>query len=350
MKIQNLTFKDVADFVNGKAFKPSEWSNKGTPIIRIQNLNDSSKPYNYYDGDIENRYIIEKGDLLISWSASIGVYIWNREKAVLNQHIFKVNVNNEIIDKYYFFYLVKTKLNEMVTRVHGSTMKHITKSTFDKIKISIPSLETQKHIVSILEKAEKLKEKRKITNEDTNKIIQSVFYEMFGDPVKNEKGFPIEILNDICDVRDGTHDSPKYKSEGIPLVTSKNVKDGFIDFSSAKLISKEDYESINKRSAVHDGDIIMPMIGTIGNPLIIKKDGDFAIKNVALIKFTKTNVSNIFIQTLLSSKYFEHITTNSKRGGTQKFIALKDIRNIKIPLPPIKLQNQFAEIVQKIEL
>ena len=93
----------------------------------------------------------------------------------------------------------------------------------------------------------------------------------------------------------------------------------------------------------------MPMIGTIGNPIIVKKEREFAIKNVALIKFNKTNISNIYINVLLKSPYFYYITKKSNRGGTQKFIALKDIRNLPIPVPPNNLQLKFAEIVKKIE-
>lgn len=91
-------------------------------------------------------------------------------------------------------------------------------------------------------------------------------------------------LSDIYDVRDGTHDSPKYISEGYPLVTSKNLKNNSIDLSNVKYITQEDYNSINKRSKVEIGDILFAMIGTIGNPVLIKEPPNYAIKNVALFK------------------------------------------------------------------
>ena len=91
-------------------------------------------------------------------------------------------------------------------------------------------------------------------------------------------------LGEVCDVRDGTHDSPKYFSKGFPLMTSKNFSKGFEDFSDVKFISKSDFDEINKRSKVDVGDIVMPMIGTIGSPVIIRSKRPFAIKNVALIK------------------------------------------------------------------
>ena len=158
------------------------------------------------------------------------------------------------------------------------------------------------------------------------------------------------LLCDVCDVRDGTHDSPKYFTEGYPLITSKNVSGGKIDFSDCNLICEEDYNKINQRSKVDVGDILMPMIGTVGKPVIVDSQKKFAIKNVALIKFRENSaVVNSFIKVLLESDYFDREVINKVRGGTQKFISLGDIRKLNICLPPIKLQNQFAAFVNEID-
>ena len=175
------------------------------------------------------------------------------------------------------------------------------------------------------------------------------FVEMF----ENEN-YPKEELGKLCDVRDGTHDSPKYleKSE-YKFITSKNIINSEIDFSEVKYISKQDYDKFNTRSKVNYGDILMPMIGTIGKPMIVNipdDEIDFAIKNVALIKFLdNSQVTNIYIKNLFDSDYFENAILQNKRGGTQKFIALSDIRKMQIEVPPIELQNQFADIVKRID-
>lgn len=155
-------------------------------------------------------------------------------------------------------------------------------------------------------------------------------------------------FGDVCDVRDGTHDSPKYIDHGYPLVTSKNLTNGYIDITDVNYISKDDYNKIIVRSGVDNGDIIMPMIGTIGNPVVVHKTFDFAIKNVALIKFISNNVLNKYIFYILSSSIFKRYIEIENRGGTQKFISLGNIRNFMIPLPPLEAQKQISKTLDTV--
>ena len=178
-------------------------------------------------------------------------------------------------------------------------------------------------------------------------MFKSQFIELFGDLKSNSKGWKFVSLESVCDVRDGTHASPKASKSGYPLLTSKNFTNGYVDFKDSYLISEEDFRSINYRSKVDEGDIVMPMIGTIGCPVIVDTDVPFAIKNVALLKFNKATVSNIFIQKILESDYFKKVVTERNRGNTQKFIALADIRKFAVPVVDERLQEQFADFVRQ---
>ena len=153
-------------------------------------------------------------------------------------------------------------------------------------------------------------------------------------------------LGEITDVRDGTHASPKFYNDGFPLVTSKNLKNGRINFSGCSLISKDDYEEINKRSKVELGDILFGMIGTIGNPVIVDSTG-FAIKNVALIKLSQS-INNKFIYHLLTSNVFVSYIARTNVGGTQKFIALNQIRDFDFLAPNIEEQEYIVNILDAI--
>lgn len=152
-------------------------------------------------------------------------------------------------------------------------------------------------------------------------------------------------LSEVVDVRDGTHDSPKQIDSGIPLITSKNLKNGKIDLSEITYISVDDHINISKRSKVDKGDIIFAMIGTIGNPVIIDLDYEFSIKNVALLKFNKTQISNVLIKNLIDSNIIKNQFAQKRAGGVQKFVSLGLIRNIEIPIPPLPEQQRIAEIL-----
>lgn len=155
------------------------------------------------------------------------------------------------------------------------------------------------------------------------------------------------ILGKVSDIRDGTHDSPTYIKEGYPLITSKNLKNGRLDFSDINYISKDDFESINKRSKVDIGDIIFGMIGTIGNPVLLEHEG-FAIKNVALIK-QKNDLINSFLIHYLQSNFFKNQVRLLNVGNTQKFLALSQIRSIKVIKPSLEEQTKIATFLSAVD-
>ena len=215
-------------------------------------------------------------------------------------------------------------------------------SDISDFKIPLPPLAEQQRIAAILDKAAEIKSKREQTIAKLDELAQSAFEEV----VSGSQA--IEALGELCDVRDGTHDSPKYVAEGFPLITSKNIVDGKIDTSTANLISEEDYVEICKRSKVGHGDILMPMIGTIGNPVIVKELAPkFAIKNVALIKFKSNSPSNVYINAFLKSRHFYQYVSKLSRGGTQKFLGLGDIRKLPIPMLAKESEVEFSARLQR---
>lgn len=176
---------DVATYINGFAFKPDDWSSKGIPIIRIQNLTDSSRDFNYCNReDIPHKFYVNEGDILISWSATLGVFEWSKGKALLNQHIFKVVFNKIDINKQYFKYAIHMSIDEMAKHTNGATMKHIRKGDFDNIRIPIPPLPEQERIVSLLDglsaKIQSLQSNFDTTVTLCNDLKQSILKDIFG--------------------------------------------------------------------------------------------------------------------------------------------------------------------------
>ena len=293
--------------------------------------------------------IAEKDDILMSVRAPVGDLNIATAKCCIGRGLAGIRAKKDKCYFKYLFYFLRSKYNELNQMSTGSTFKAISKNNILNIEGNIPEIKEQKIIVSKLDKIQDLIIKTEEQIELLDDLIKSQFVEMF-----QSGNYPKEELGKLCDVRDGTHESPKYLEESrYKFITSKNIINNEIDFSEVKYISKQDYDKFNTRSKVNYGDILMPMIGTIGKPMIVNipdDEIDFAIKNVALIKFLgNSQVTNIYIKNLLDSDYFENAILQNKRGGTQKFIALSDIRKMQVEIPPIELQNQFAEIVKQID-
>lgn len=146
----------LCDLINGKAFKPSDWSKTGLPIVRIQNLNKPDAPLNRFDGEVDPRFLIHNDQLLFAWSGtpgtSFGAHVWMGGPAVLNQHIFKVNFNEENLDRNYFRTAINQKLEELIGKAHGGVgLRHVTKGKFEETEIPLPPMAEQKRIVAKLD-------------------------------------------------------------------------------------------------------------------------------------------------------------------------------------------------------
>ena len=184
--------------------------------------------------------------------------------------------------------------------------------------------------------------------------IHNLHYEKFQDGTVKciEDEIPFEVpegwewcrLNSVVDVRDGTHDTPAYVDKGIPLITSKNLIEGGIDYSNVKYISEEDALGINERSGVNVGDILFAMIGTIGNPSMVTEDILISIKNVALFKFSfSDNLNNYFIMHYLD--YAQEDMKKRPSGGLQPFVSLNFLRTYLVPIPPVEEQHRIVSIL-----
>ena len=292
--------------------------------------------------------IIPKNTVIMSFKLSIGKVKIVNDDIYSNEAIMAfIPKENIPIDKNFLYYSLKSiKWNEGINKaVKGLTLN---KALISQKEIFLPNLAIQQEIASNLDSIADFLDLRRKQLNYLKELNKSLFTKIFGDI---EKKFEYHKLSNICDVRDGTHDSPEYitTDKRFPLITSKNLKGDKIDFSEVNFISEADFNKINVRSKVDIGDILMPMIGTIGNPIIVKINKKFSIKNLALIKFKNSQIINTFLKFLLLSDYFNLIISQKNKGGTQKFLSLSDIRNFLIPVPPIELQNKFAERIEKIE-
>ncbi|CIP47526.1 type I restriction-modification system%2C S subunit [Streptococcus pneumoniae] len=325
--MKKVKLGQVATFINGYAFKPQDWSSEGKEIIRIQNLTKTSKGINYYSGTIDKKYIVEAGDILISWSGTLGVFQWCGRSAVLNQHIFKVVFDKIDIDKSYFKYVVEKGLQDAVKHTQGSTMKHLTKKYFDNIMVSYTNLREQQRIASELDLLSKLILRRQEQLEELNLLVKSRFNEMFGDVILNEKEWKVSKWNEILTIRNGKNQKQVEDADGkFPIYGSG----GIMGYAKDWIVKKNS--------------VIIGRKGNINKPILVREnfwnvDTAFGLEPV----LEKINSEYLFYFCQLYN--FEKLN----KAVTIPSLTKSDLLNISIPLPPLALQNEFADFVALVD-
>lgn len=231
----------------------------------------------------------------------------------------------------------------------GATVKSLRRRHFEDLLVPVAPVEEQRRIVALLDEAfagiavAKANAEQNLKN--ARALFESHLNAIFTNPGPD---WNATTLGNAFDVRDGTHDSPKYHSEGFPLITSKNLKREGLSFENVKLISPQDYKKINERSAVHKGDVLFAMIGTIGNATLVEVEPEFAIKNVALFKNNKGQ-SGAFLKYYLNSDYVLEKTSREAKGTTQKFVGLGYLREFPICLPTPSEQVEIVRAIEEVE-
>ncbi len=351
---REIRLKEIAQFINGRAFKPSDWESNGKLIIRIQDLTGSITNPNYTTKTFEDKYLVRKGDLLISWSATLDAFIWSKEEGWLNQHIFKVVPDNKFVDKKYLYYFVKQTINLFLNETHGSTMKHITKGRFESIKILLPfsngkpDLKEQERIVNILEGAEKLNERGKKIEILFDEYLKSIFYEMF---LKEKGKFKEVSLGEVFEIARGGSPRPIQN-----YITKEKNGINWIRISDTKNNTKYIYqteerikpEGLKKTRLVQEGDFLLSNSMSFGRPYIMRTkgcihDGWLVIRDVNKV------TNNDYLYSILSSDYLYSQFLSSVAGTTVKNLKIEVVKKVKIPLPPLPLQQKFAKIVEQVE-
>ena len=346
---EGLTYKklgDLATYINGYAFKPSDWKEGGLPIIRIQNLNNPDSPFNYYDGNIPEKYIVRKGDILISWSASLGAYEWKGSEALLNQHIFKVVFDKSNVDKYYLKYAVEGKLSEMLKNVHGATMQHIVKKDFDNTLVPYPSLNEQHIIVSELDLISKVIEKLKEQLHCIDNLSMSIFYNMFGSPTNQLNGWNASKLGDVVEIT-----SKLVNPNEKPYCNQYHVGPANIVSGSGEIkdcLYAKDENLISSKYSFKSGVVLYSKIRPNLNKVAIPYfDGVCSADMYPLS--VKDNAINLYIKHLLFSKEFLTYAVNCSGRARMPKINREALFEFEFFLPPISLQQEFAEKIETIE-
>jgi type I restriction enzyme S subunit len=290
------------------------------------------------------------GTVVMSSRAPIG-HLAIAEVSLCTNQGCKSFVPGTGVDSVFLYWSLKLAVPAIQSLGSGATFTEVSKSVLQQFAIPLPPLNEQKRIANTLREqmvsVEKARAAAEASLEAVKGLPSAFLRQVFPQPGKIlSNGWKCAKLGDVVDVRDGTHDTPAYVDDGIPLISSKNLRPSGLDFDGALLISENDYNQIKKRSGVDKGDILFAMIGTIGNPVIVDVERPFSIKNVALFKFNDSPILNKYLYYLLSSQIILHQLAHDTQGGIQKFVTLSALRNLQIYYPHLFEQQQLVDSLQ----
>ena len=339
---------DIATYINGYAFKPTDWSTEGLPIIRIQDLTGNSYQANRFEGDYDPKYEVNSGDVLISWSASLGVYIWRGEKALLNQHIFKVQFDKEEVNKHFFVYQLECILNNASSEAHGATMKHLTKLVFDALPFYLPNIQEQNKIALELNKVTDLISFRKQQLAKLDELVKSRFIEMFGDPVYNPNRLPTKSLAELGSLDRGRskhrpRNDPKLLGGPYPLIQTGEVSNAGLYITEYQ----NTYSELGlKQSKMWDaGTLCITIAANIAQTAILTFDACFPDSVVGFIP--SDEIDAIYMHYWFS--FFQKILDEQAPQVAQKNINLKILSELQVTIPRKEEQQDFVAFVQQTD-
>ena len=306
------------------------------------------------DAGVKNAHLqlLPKGSVLLSSRAPIGKVAITTVPMYCNQGFKNLVCSDKLYNEFAYWFLFHNTdyLNSLGT---GATFKEISKRVVEQIPISIPPREEQERIVAELDCLSVVIEKKREQLKQLDALAQSIFYQMFGDPITNEKGWDVKKLGEVCNkITDGTHNSPKSFPSGVYMyVTAKNIKKDGFDLSNITYVSEDVHKSIYSRCNPVFGDILYIKDGaTTGIAMINSLKEEFSLlSSVALLKCNYDMVSNTFIKEVLNSTSKYNEIRGNMGGAAITRLTINKIENIYIPLPPLALQQEFADKIEAIE-
>jgi len=317
-----------------------------------EGLENGEYPF-YTSSAVVNKYLDEydydAGKLIFATGGSASVHYANSKFAVSTDN-FILEPNEDVNAKYVYYYL-KNNIQILQDGFHGAGLQHLSKDYLNEINIPILDSDSQAKIVSILDKADEIRQKKKLANDKLDEFLKSTFITMFGDPVTNNKNVPKQKLEIFLDnVRYGTSTPPNFSVSGYSFIRATNIKKGRIVDEGMYFITEEEAAKISKCKLKENEIIIVRSGVNTGDTCIItrKYAGHYAGYDI-ILTINDDELNPTYLNELLNTNYMTVVIKPLTRRAAQPHLNADQIKNLEIILPPIEDQNKFAQIVEKVE-
>lgn len=345
---------DLCQLINGRAFKPTDWGTEGLRIVRIQNLNDHEKPFNFYSGEYRDAHYIDDGEILLSWSGtpgtSFGCFRWLRGPGLLNQHIFRVMVNDSVIDGDFFIYAVNSKLDEMIGKAHGGVgLRHITKGKLEAIQLPVPSLNEQRRVVNRINecfrRVDEVKCLRSQSIVEANQLASSLYA-----AIANAGDWPSKTVGEVVTRSRNGKSIPQDNENGTGHVLSLSaVHDVSLDLTARKPVVVSD--SFAEQYRIYDGDVFVSRSNTrelVGlSSVAVHPPNERLIYPDLLIKLEadKSQVLPRYLAYVLRTYDSRRQIKDRSVGSSQSMVKISGerLKEVSIPVPPLAVQESLVD-------
>lgn len=343
---------DITQITSGYAFQSKYFNEegRGIPLIRIRDI-DKDESKTYYEGDYSEEHIVKKDDFLISMDGEFKIAQWNGKTALLNQRVCRIQANEQFIDSKYMYYFLPIELKKLEDATPFVTVKHLSIKQIKDIEVPLPSIEQQKKIAAVLDRAQALIKKRKTVIAKLDELIQAIFIDLFGDPIKNPQNYEVVQLEELISfLTSGSRGWAKYFSkEGEIFITIKNVKDGQLQLGDITYVNAPVGKE-SERTKVKEGDLLISITADLGRTAVISKDvasrGAYINQHLSLIRLNqKCNPRYLssYLESVGGKQQFESLNQTGVKSGLN-FAAIK---SLKIVLPPLEKQNRYDVLYRK---
>jgi type I restriction enzyme S subunit len=304
----------------------------------------------YLDAPSRARQVVAINDVLVSTVRpslnAVALVPASLDRQICSTGFCSLRADETMLDAEFLFAWVRSPtFIQLLTRIErGIGYPAVSDTDIKRMYIPLPPLSEQRRIVAILRQADRLRQLRREADEKAQRLLPALFYEMFGDPATNPKGWSVASLENVCvQITDGTHQPPPFTEEGIPFLFVSNIVDGEINLNTTKHISQKTYEALMKRCPIEKGDVLYSTVGSYGVPVVVETDQPFAFqRHIALIKPDRTIIDPLFLRSMLNSSYVKAQVNQRVRGIAQATLNLGEIAELRIYVPPLVLQQEFA--------
>ncbi len=345
MSWEKVSLDSICTMLSGNAWTASKFKDEGIiPIIRIQNLgNNENEKFIWWNEPYDVKFIVKKGDILLSLSGSIKVDIWNDRNALLNQRIVKLTPNKDVNQKW-FYWQINNIILDIERMGKWALVNNVSISDLKDLEIPLPPLAIQKRIAEILDAADGLRRKDKLLLKKYNELAQAIFIDTFGDIMENKHNYPLTKFGDVCnELFLGLTSKVDYVVKGgYPLIRTTDINQGELSFKKVKFISEAQHRKLTSRRITKKGDVLISKSGTLGTCAIVDSDEEFSTyESIFTVRANPQKLNNIFLVALIRNPSFQDKLIGGKVGAGVAHLNLNMLRELIFPLPPIELQNKF---------